>query len=132
MSENDLLVRSLKSRFHHVIDDVWGPLDPRVHPGLAIEFRAAHAAVSAAVFAEMAKKDQGKTLISRFAEDPDEICPRIPKPPKGGGGGGGPTPEPPEPIDPELVGASLVALSGSIANEGLAKATLEAGTGLMR
>jgi hypothetical protein len=132
VSENDLLVRSLKSRFHHVIDDVWGPLDPRVHPGLSIEFRAAHAAVSAAVFAEMAEKERGKALISRFAEDPEEICPRKPKPHIGGGGGVGPTPEPPEPIDPELVGASLVALSGLIVNEGLAKATLETGTGLMR
>jgi hypothetical protein len=129
MSDNELLIRALRSRLHHVIDDIWGPLDPRVHPGLSVEFRAAHAAVSAAVFAELAEENRGKSLISHFAEDPEEICPRKPKPPKGGGGG--PTPEPPEPIDRALVGASLVALSDSIANEGLAKATFAAGSELM-
>lgn len=130
MSENDLLVKILRSRFHHVVDEVWGPLDPHVRNSLSIEFKAAYEAVSRAVYFEAAEEGRGRALISRFADDPEEICPRERKPPKGGGGGGG-GPVEPEPIDPVLVGASLVTLSHSIRNEGLANATLEAGTGLM-
>lgn len=125
--ENDLLAKVLRSRFHHVVDDVWGPLDPHVRSSLSREFRAAYEAVSRAVYLE---EKQANALITRIAGDVEEICPREPKVPIGGGEGG-PT-EPEEPIDPVLFGASLVALSHSIRNEGLASTTLKTGTGLMR
>jgi hypothetical protein len=128
--ENDLLVKVLRSRFHHVVDEVWGPLDPHVRSSLSREFKAAYEAVSRAVYLEAEEKKRGQKLVTRIAADLEEICPREPKPPIGGGEGGPPPPE--EPIDPVLVGASLVALSHSIRNEGLAKTTFETGTGLMR
>lgn len=123
--QNDLLVKVMQ---HHVVDEVWGPLDPRVHEGMLPELRAASSVAGMAVYLEASEPGRGIALINAFAEEP-ELCPPLKKPPKPKGPFP-PGPEP-EPIEPVLVGAALVALADSIRNERIAEVARERGGELM-
>lgn len=125
--QNDLLVKLLR---HQVVDEVWGPLDPRVHEGMLPELRAATSVAGMAVYLEASEPGRGVSLINALAEEP-ELCPPLKKPPKPKGGDPVPPDPEPEPIEPVLVGAALVALADSIRNERIAEAARERGGELM-
>lgn len=124
---NDHLVKLLKRQ---LVDEVLGPLDPRIHEGLPPELTAAYSVTSIAVYLEASEPGRGVALISAFSEEP-ELCPPLKKPPLPKGPFPvEPDPEP-EPIGPEVLGAALVAVADSISNEKIAAAAREYGAGLM-
>lgn len=128
MSRQDHLVTAMQWQLNKEMDDYGAPLGPHVLP----ELRAAHAAVTTAVYLEAADSGRGIALLNALASEPPELCPPLPKPPKPPKGGGEPgPPEPPEPIEPALLGAGVMALADSISNADLASAAREAGAMLM-
>ena len=119
-------IEIMRRGFRKEEDEHWGPTAPNVHEkGIgARELRAAYSVAGLAAGLEAAQKGLGVSLLRKFAEDPEEICPPwppwpIPKP--------GPRPEPPLPYDKALLGAALVVTADYLNNEELAATATKLG-----
>ena len=132
--EHERLIMSFMSRFRPQIDDEWGPHLPNVRiAGYLPELALAYSVASLADSLELAQEGLGKSLLTKFADEPEGICPPywppIPWPPHGGGGG--PTPGEEEPIDKRLLGASLVYVSEILGNKDLAEIAATSGESML-
>ncbi len=130
--ENEHFIEIIMSRFRHPVDEVWGPVAPNVRVHLH-ELALAYSMASLADSLELAQEGLGKSLLTRFVDEPEGICPPywppIHWPPKSGGGPG-PGPEP-EPIDKAVLGAALVFVAQFLGSQELAKVAIEGGEGLI-
>ena len=133
--ENERFIEIISSRFKHPIDELWGPVAPNVrthaHPR---ELQLAWSAASLADLLELAQEGLGRSLLTKFAEEPEGPCPPWPTPlhwpPKKGGGEPDPEPEP-EPIDPAVLGAALVFVAQFLDSEELAGIAVASGEGMI-
>ncbi len=132
--ENERFIEIIMSRIKHPVAEVWGPVAPNVRFRAHLhEVALAYSVASLADSLELVQEGLGKSLLSKFAEEPEGICPPywppIHWPPKGGGGPG-PEPEP-EPIDKAVLGAALVFVSQFLGSQDLAKVAVAGGEGLI-
>jgi len=124
--ETKRFIEMMRARFRHdVVDEYWGPLDPRVRSRV---LQLAFGIVNQAEMLERAQEGLGVGLLKSFDGDVPEICPPWPPwpiPPIDGPVPG-PWPEP-EPIAPEMFGAAIVFAAGYVRNEELANLATEIG-----
>lgn len=131
--ENERFIEIIISRLKHPVDEVWGPVAPnvRTNPHLR-ELHLAYSMASLADSLELAQDGLGESLLTKFAEDPEGICPPWPIfihwPPKGGGGTG-PDPEPP--IDRAVLGAALAYVAQFLGNQNIANVAVAKGEGMV-
>lgn len=128
--ETKRFIELMRTRFRHdVVDEFWGPLDPRVRTSA---LRLAYAVVSQAEMLEIAQEGLGTRLLKGFDGEVPEICPPWPPwpiPPIGEGEE--PRPGEPEPIGPEIFGAALVFSAQFAANERIAGLATEIGESMV-
>ena len=127
------LIEIMRRGFRKEEDDRWGPTAPNVHgPGIgAREMQIAYSVAGLAAGLEAAQEGLGTSLLRRFADDPEEICPPWPPwpfpIPHGPWPWPWPGPEPPWPIDRSLLGAALVITADSLRNKELAATATKLG-----
>jgi len=116
--------------FANEVDGWWwnGPPLPNVRVGAPPrELRAAYGVVSLADSLEAAQEGLGQSLLRKFADEPEGICPLgwppVFPPPKGPF-----PPEEPEPYDRAVLGAALVFSAGFSGNKELAGMATDIGT----
>src|SRR5260221_7336866 len=72
--ENEHFIEIIMSRFRHPVDEVWGPVAPNVRVHLH-ELALAYSMASLADSLELAQEGLGKSLLTRFVDEPEGICP---------------------------------------------------------
>jgi hypothetical protein len=129
--DNEQFLKIMSGRFAYEVDGWWwgGPPLPNVRDRSLRELRAAYGVVSLADSLEAAQEGLGHSLLRRFAEEPEGICPLgwppVFPPPKG------PFPEEPEPYDKAVLGAALVFSSKFSRNEELAEMAANIGNEML-
>ena len=131
-SESKQLSTIMHRWFASEVDGWWwsGPPLPNVRTGTPPrELRAAYGIVSLADSLEAAQEGLGQSLLRKFADDPEGICPLgwppVFPPPKG------PFPGEPEPYDKAMLGAALLVSADYTRNQDLAGLATEIGNGML-
>jgi hypothetical protein len=142
--DNDRFIELMRTRLNHAIAEAGGlrelprglrtlPAGLRELPAGLRELEVAYSVASLADCLEAAQEGLGASLIAKFADEPEGICPPnwppIHWPPKGGGFG--PDPEPGPILDRDVLGAALVVVSDLLGSEKLAELVRERGNEMM-
>lgn len=133
--ETERFVKEMKLSFRRYVDDVWGPYlgpgGPRMGPlpDPWRELSIAWELIKLADYLELAAEGLGKSMLSRFAEEPLEPCgTRVPGWPVPHPHGEGPPPPGEEPIvSLSVLGAALVFVGEGAGSATVREAAVAAG-----